>query len=70
MRGFGCIILLDHGWADWVAMQRSFDLFARFALPKYAGRNAWRVDSMAAADRVKAAARHTIERYFESTKDD
>lgn len=70
--GFGCIILLDHGWADWSATQRSYDLFARYVMPKFAGRNVWREDSMAAAaltaveagERVRAAARRKIDQYF------
>lgn len=73
--GFGCIMLLDHGWADWAATLRSYDLFARYVMPKFAGRNVWREDSMAASglvaaevsSRVKATVQNTIDKYFESS---
>jgi limonene 1,2-monooxygenase len=45
--GFGSILMLAHDWADWEATKRSYELFARYVLPKFNARNAWRVDSMA-----------------------
>ena len=32
--GFGCILLLAHNWADWEATKRSYELFARYVLPR------------------------------------
>ncbi len=71
--GFGCVIMIDHGWADWSATQRSYDLFARYVMPKFAGRNVPREDSLATAavvaqdlaPRVRATGQRVIERYFE-----
>ena len=40
--GFGCIVLLAHDWADWEATRRSYELFARYVLPRFEERNAWR----------------------------
>jgi limonene 1,2-monooxygenase len=44
--GFGCIMLLAHDWADWEATKRSYELFARYVMPKFAGRNRPRNESM------------------------
>ena len=32
--GFGCFLNLDHHWADWAQTKRSYELIARFAIPK------------------------------------
>jgi len=44
--GFGCILLLDHNWADWDATRRSYDMFARYVLPKFQELNRERIESM------------------------
>jgi limonene 1,2-monooxygenase len=44
--GFGSILLLAHNWADWEATKRSYELFARYVLPRFAERSAWRSQSM------------------------
>ena len=44
--GFGCILMLAHNWADWEATKRSYELFARYVLPRFEERNAWREQSM------------------------
>jgi limonene 1,2-monooxygenase len=44
--GFGCILLLAHNWADWEATKRSYELFARYVLPKFEERNTPRSQSM------------------------
>ena len=32
--GFGCFLNLDHHWADWAQTKRSYELIARYAIPK------------------------------------
>ena len=32
--GFGCFLSLDHHWADWAETRRSYELIARYAIPK------------------------------------
>lgn len=32
--GFGCFLHLDHHWADWAETRRSYELIARFAIPR------------------------------------
>lgn len=32
--GFGCFLNLDNHWADWAETKRSYELIARFAVPK------------------------------------
>src|SRR5258708_14347100 len=44
--GFGCILLLAHDWADWEATKRSYELFARYVLPRFEERSLWRSESM------------------------
>ncbi len=43
--GFGCMLLLGQNWADFEATKKSFELFARQVLPKFAGRNVRRTAS-------------------------
>jgi limonene 1,2-monooxygenase len=70
--GFGCIVLLAHDWADWEATKRSYELFARYVLPRFEERNAWRSQSMdwmranreAFSARRKTAQVHAVERHF------
>jgi hypothetical protein len=44
--GFGCVLMLAHDWADWEATKRSYELFARYVLPRFeeracGARNQW-----------------------------
>lgn len=43
--GFGCFLNLDHHWADRAETHRSYELIARFAIPKINQLNRNRVDS-------------------------
>src|SRR5713101_3779155 len=76
--GFGCILMLAHDWADWEATKRSYELFARYVLPRFEERSAWRSQSMdwmrARRDEFsakrKAAAASAVERHFaDKTRD-
>ena len=70
--GFGCILMLAHDWADWEATKRSYELFARYVLPRFEERSAWREQSMdwmrgnreAFSDKRKSAQRHAVERHL------
>jgi limonene 1,2-monooxygenase len=70
--GFGCILMLAHDWADWGATKRSYELFARYVLPRFEERSAWRSQSMhwmrdnreAFSAKRKAAAASAVERHF------
>ena len=70
--GFGCILMLAHDWADWEATKRSYELFARYVLPRFEERSAWRSQSMdwmranreAFSAKRKAAAASAVERHF------
>jgi len=43
--GFGCILILGQNWADPETTKRSFDLIARYVMPKFAGSNMRRTAS-------------------------
>ena len=43
--GFGCILILGQNWADFDATKKSFELFARNVMPKFADRNERRAAS-------------------------
>jgi limonene 1,2-monooxygenase len=32
--GFGAFLLMDHNWAEWTAKQKSFEMIARYVMPK------------------------------------
>ena len=32
--GFGCFLVMDHHWADRLETMRSYELIARYAIPK------------------------------------
>jgi len=74
--GFGCILMLAHNWADWEATKRSYELFARYVLPRFDGRNARRTRSMewmranreGFTDKRRSAQVHAVERHFAKTK--
>lgn len=40
--GFGCFLNLDNHWADWAETKRSYELIARFAIPKINKLNVYR----------------------------
>ncbi len=69
--GFGAILLLANDWADWEATKRSYELFARYVLPRFEERNAWREESMqwlhsnreGFSGKRKSAQLHAIERH-------
>jgi limonene 1,2-monooxygenase len=44
--GFGCILTLAHNWANFEATKKSYELFMRYVMPKFAGRNVAREDSL------------------------
>jgi limonene 1,2-monooxygenase len=44
--GFGSILILAHDWASFENTKKSLDMFARYVLPKFAGRNTARVESL------------------------
>jgi len=44
--GFGCFLHLATNWAEFEATKRSYELFARYVMPKFAGRNAQREASL------------------------
>jgi len=70
--GFGVILMLAHDWADWEATKRSYELFARYVLPKFEERSRWRSESMdwlranneAFSAKRKAAAASAVARHF------
>jgi limonene 1,2-monooxygenase len=44
--GFGCILQLAMNWADFETTKKSYELFMRYVMPKFAGRNTQRDASM------------------------
>jgi limonene 1,2-monooxygenase len=70
--GFGCILMLANNWADWEATKRSYELFARYVLPRFEERNAWRSQSMdwlranneTFSAKRKSAQAHAVEKHF------
>ena len=75
--GFGYILLLAHNWADWEATKRSYELFARYVLPRFEERSAWRSQSMdwlhanreGFSDKRKSATAKAVEQHFGKRKD-
>ena len=72
--GFGCIMLMAHDWANTRATEQSFELFARYVMPRFSGLNAsrdasvewvmgkrgdWQVEATDAT--MKAFAKHAAE---------
>jgi limonene 1,2-monooxygenase len=70
--GFGCILQLAMNWADFEATKKSYELFMRYVLPKFSGRNTQRDESMAwmrsnredFSSLRKGAAKLVIDRHF------
>lgn len=44
--GFGCFLHMAHNWADWAETKRSYELFARYVMPRFQQANANREASM------------------------
>ena len=44
--GFGCFLQMAHNWADWEETQRSYELFARYVMPRFQGLNRPREESL------------------------
>jgi limonene 1,2-monooxygenase len=44
--GFGCMLMLAHNWANFEATKTSYELFMRYVMPKFAGRNVAREASL------------------------
>jgi limonene 1,2-monooxygenase len=70
--GFGCILQLAMNWADFEATKKSYELFMRYVMPKFAGRNTQRDASMSwlrdnredFSGRRTSAARLVIDKHF------
>src|SRR5277367_1473424 len=70
--GFGCILMLAHNWAEFAETKRSYELMARYVLPKFEERSAWREQSMTwmrdnregFSDKRKGAQVKAIEKHF------
>jgi limonene 1,2-monooxygenase len=45
--GFGCFLHMAHDWADWAETKRSYELFARYVMPRFQRTNVNREASMA-----------------------
>jgi len=45
--GFGCFLHMAHNWADWAETKRSYELFARYVMPRFQQTNRNREASMA-----------------------
>ncbi len=44
--GFGALLLMDHNWAEWSRKKRSYELLARYVMPRFQGLNEAREASM------------------------
>ena len=44
--GFGAFLHMAVNWADWAATKRSYELFSRYVMPHFQGRNRQRGGSM------------------------
>ena len=55
---FGVMLFQSHNWADWEETKKSYELYARFVMPHFAGTNRNRQDSYngltAAIDRLES----------------
>lgn len=69
--GFGTMLFLAHNWANFEATKKSYELIARYVLPKFRGSNDWRAASYKwMGDNVEAftaaregAVRQTLEKF-------
>jgi limonene 1,2-monooxygenase len=70
--GFGAMLHIAINWARFEDMKRSYELFMRYVMPKFAGYNEWREASLdwvkdhsaEFGDKRVAAAQKTIDQYF------
>jgi limonene 1,2-monooxygenase len=70
--GFGCMLHLAINWAKFENMKRSYELFMRYVMPKFAGYNEWREQSLAwmgsnsgeFSKARDAASKQAIDKYF------
>jgi len=44
--GFGSYLIMATNWADWAETRRSYELFSRYVMPRFQGRNRARQSSM------------------------
>jgi len=44
--GFGCFLHMAHNWADWAETKRSYELFARYVMPRFQQENEGRRTSL------------------------
>ena len=44
--GFGAYLIMATNWADWAQTRRSYELFSRYVMPHFQGRNEARRGSM------------------------
>jgi len=44
--GFGCFLQLAHNWADFAETKRSYELIARYVMPRFSGANEGREASL------------------------
>lgn len=74
--GFGAILHIAINWARFDDMKKSYEMFMRYVMPKFSGKNEWREGSLdwlkanAAefGDKRVAAAKQAIDNYFEKQK--
>jgi len=70
--GFGCFLHLATNWAEFEETKRSYELFARYVMPKFAGRNSQREASLQwmrdnrddFSEAYRAASQAAIDRHF------
>jgi limonene 1,2-monooxygenase len=70
---FGVVLLQAHNWADWEETKKSYELYARFVMPHFAGSNRNRQSSYAdltdAIDRLEAQRTAGAEDAFRKWRD-
>jgi limonene 1,2-monooxygenase len=70
---FGVMLFQSHNWADWEQTKKSYELYARFAMPHFAGTNRNRQESYAALesniDRLEAERTKGAEAAFKAWED-
>lgn len=70
---FGVILFQAHNWAEWEETKKSYELYARFVMPHFAGSNRNRQDSYAALesniDRLEAERTKGAEAAFKAWED-
>jgi limonene 1,2-monooxygenase len=70
---FGVMLFQSHNWADWEQTKKSYELYARFVMPHFAGTNRNRQESYAALesniDRLEGERTKGAEAAFKAWKD-